>query len=33
MWGPICSLILLISYYYTKDKVILDFEWEKKESN
>ncbi len=30
MWGPICSLILLISYYYTKDKVILDFEWEKR---
>jgi Na+/melibiose symporter-like transporter len=32
MWGPICSLILLISYYYTKDKVKLDFDWEQKES-
>ncbi len=30
VWGPICSLILLISYYFTKDKVRLDFDWEKK---
>ena len=30
IWGPICSLILLISYYFTKDKVKLDFDWEKK---
>ncbi len=30
VWGPICSLILLISYYFTKDKVKLDFDWEKK---
>ncbi|MFX1308164.1 MAG: MFS transporter [Promethearchaeota archaeon] len=30
VWGPICSLILLISYYFTKDRVKLDFEWENK---
>jgi Na+/melibiose symporter-like transporter len=30
VWGPICSIILLISYYFTKDKVKLDFDWEKK---
>jgi len=30
VWGPICSLILLISYYFTKDYVKLDFDWEKK---
>jgi len=27
-FGPICSVILLISYFYTKKYVTLDFEWE-----
>ena len=30
LWGPVCSLILLISYFYTKKYVTLDFDWEKK---
>ena len=30
LFGPICSVILLISYFYTKKYVTLDFEWEKK---
>ena len=29
IWGPICSLILLVSYFYTRKFVELDFEWEK----
>ena len=29
IWGPICSVVLLIAYLYTKRFVILDFEWEK----
>ncbi len=29
LWGPICSVILLASYFYTKKFVKLDFEWEK----
>ena len=29
LWGPICSLILLITFFYTKKFVKLDFEWEK----
>lgn len=29
LWGPICSLILIGSYLYTKKFIILDFEWEK----
>jgi GPH family glycoside/pentoside/hexuronide:cation symporter len=29
IWGPICSLILLVSYLYTRKFVELDFEWEK----
>ena len=29
IWGPICSLILLVSYFYTRKFVDLDFEWEK----
>ena len=33
VWGPLCSLILLISFLYTRKYVILDFEWEKKEVN
>ncbi|TFG16751.1 MAG: MFS transporter [Promethearchaeota archaeon] len=29
LWGPICSIILLLTYFYTKKYVTLDFEWEK----
>ena len=29
LWGPICSLILIGSYLYTKKFIILDFKWEK----
>ena len=29
VFGPICSGILLIAYFYTKKFVTLDFEWEK----
>jgi len=29
LWGPICSLILIGSYLFTKKFIILDFEWEK----
>jgi len=29
IWGPICSLILLLSYLYTKKYVKLDFGWER----
>jgi len=29
IFGPIVSVILLVSYFYTKKFVILDFEWEK----
>jgi len=29
IWGPICSVVLLIAYLYTKKYVILDFKWEK----
>ena len=29
VFGPICSVILLIAYFYTKKYVTLDFEWEK----
>ncbi|MBD3256080.1 MAG: MFS transporter [Candidatus Lokiarchaeota archaeon] len=28
LWGPLCSLILLISYIYTKKFLTLDFKWE-----
>lgn len=28
IWGPLCSLILIISYFYTKKYVKLDFKWE-----
>ena len=31
LFGPISSIIILISYYYTKRYVKLDFEWEKKQ--
>jgi Na+/melibiose symporter-like transporter len=30
LWGPICSLILLVSYFFTKKYIQLDFDWEKK---
>lgn len=30
-FGPICSVILLVSYFYTKKYVNLDFEWEKQQ--
>ena len=29
IFGPICTVILLIAYFYTKKFVTLDFEWEK----
>ncbi len=28
IWGPICSLVLIVSYFYTKKFVELDFKWE-----
>jgi Na+/melibiose symporter-like transporter len=31
IWGPIVSVILVISYLYTKKYVSLDFEWEEKQ--
>jgi GPH family glycoside/pentoside/hexuronide:cation symporter len=31
IWGPICSVILLVSYFFTKKYVTLDFDWEKTE--
>jgi len=31
LFGPLISIILLISYFYTKKYVTLDFDWEKKE--
>ena len=31
IWGPICSLILIVSLLYTRKFVTLDFAWEKKE--
>jgi len=30
IWGPLCSVVLIISYLYTRKYVILDFEWENK---
>jgi len=30
LWGPICSLILLVTYFYTKKYITLDFDWEKR---
>ncbi len=29
LWGPICSLIFIITYLYTRKFIQLDFEWEK----
>ncbi|MHA1764082.1 MAG: MFS transporter [Promethearchaeota archaeon] len=31
LWGPICSAILLITLFYAKKYITLDFEWEKKD--
>jgi len=31
IWGPICSTILVVAYFFTKKFVKLDFEWEKEE--
>jgi len=30
LWGPICSLILIVAYFFTKKYVKLDYDWEKK---
>ena len=30
IWGPICSIILICSYIFTKKLLTLDFDWEKK---
>lgn len=30
LWGPFCSLILIVAYWYAKKYIQLDFEWEKK---
>jgi len=29
LWGPICSIILICSYIFTKKFLTLDFEWER----
>ncbi|MBA7504581.1 hypothetical protein ES706_03227 [subsurface metagenome] len=31
IWGPICSLILIVAYFYSRKFVKLDFDWEKEE--
>ena len=31
LWGPICSLILIVAYLYSRKFVKLDFDWEKSE--
>ncbi|TFF94449.1 MAG: MFS transporter [Promethearchaeota archaeon] len=31
LWGPLASLVLIVSYFYTKKFVTLDFEWEKRD--
>lgn len=31
LWGPICSLILIVAYLYSRKFIKLDFDWEKKE--
>ncbi|MBY8983388.1 MAG: hypothetical protein KGD57_10585, partial [Candidatus Lokiarchaeota archaeon] len=33
LWGPICSVMLIIAYLYTKKYVTLDFDWEKTNQN
>ena len=30
VWGPICSIILIVAYFFTKKYIKLDFDWEKK---
>lgn len=30
IWGPICSVILIVSYLYSRKFIKLDFDWEKK---
>ncbi len=30
LWGPLCSVIFIITYLYIRKFVILDFDWEKK---
>lgn len=30
VWGPICSIILIVAYIFTRYLVKLDYEWEKK---
>ena len=30
LWGPVCSLVLIIAYLYSRRFIQLDFEWEKK---
>ena len=30
IWGPLCSVILLVAYLYTKKYVNLDYDWEEK---
>ena len=29
IWGPICSLILIVTYFFAKKYIQLDFDWEK----
>jgi len=29
LWGPICSLILIVAYFFTNKYIQLDFDWEK----
>ena len=31
IWGPICSLILIVTYLYSRKFLKLDFDWEKEE--
>ena len=30
IWGPICSIILICSYIFTKKLLTFDFDWERK---
>lgn len=30
LWGPLCLVFLLATYFFTKFLIKLDFEWEKK---
>ncbi|TFF98974.1 MAG: MFS transporter [Promethearchaeota archaeon] len=30
LWGPICAAVLIITYFYAKKFIIVDFEWENK---